>query len=279
MTKALLDRILRLVIASFLILAIGTSLITEARAQEAKPAAPVAPVHRRRKAYGRLHRISTECLHLARPAADKRQHRHPALRDGRVQGIHGQPLGQPGYQSLLDDGCLLLQQLDGDGPDPLLQQGLRARYGRDRIHLLWSERPERGAADPLDSQELFISLAGNVLLTPTFTVYKEIDHYHQWYFLFGVSHTFELTKMIGLKLAGSLSYLLSDDASTYPKYDDNALPTTDKYSNFHDGVISATLPHHAVQICHHCPDGVLGLPVGRRCQERDEGPQQERPAR
>ena len=78
-----------------------------------------------------------------------------------------------------------------------------------------------------------------------------------------MSHTFELTKMIGLKLAGSLSYLLSDDASTYPKYDDNALPTTDKFSNFHDGVISATLPITAVQICHHRPDGVLGVPPVR----------------
>ena len=95
---------------------------------------------------------------------------------------------------------------------------------------------------PLDSQELFVTLAGNVLLTPTLTVYKEIDHYHQWYFLFGVSHTFELTKMIGLKLAGSLSYLKSEDASTYPKYNDNAQPTTDKFSNFHDGVLSVTLP-------------------------------------
>ena len=42
MMKALLDRILRLVIASFLILAIGISLITEAMAQEARPAEPVA---------------------------------------------------------------------------------------------------------------------------------------------------------------------------------------------------------------------------------------------
>ena len=48
--------------------------------------------------------------------------------------------------------------------------------------------------------------------------------------------------VIGLKLAGSLSYLKSEDASTYPKYNDNAQPTTDKFSNFHDGVLSVTLP-------------------------------------
>ena len=69
--------------------------------------------------------------------------------------------------------------------------------------------------------------------------------------------------MIGLKLAGSVSYLLSDDASTYPKYNDNAQPTTDKYSNFHDGVISATLPITPYQVCHHRPDRVLGVPAVR----------------
>ena len=43
MTTALLDRILRLFIASIIILCLGISLITEAMAQEAKPATPAAP--------------------------------------------------------------------------------------------------------------------------------------------------------------------------------------------------------------------------------------------
>jgi hypothetical protein len=102
--------------------------------------------------------------------------------------------------------------------------------------------PNPGAPDPLDSEEIFATLTGNVLLSPTLTVYKEIDHYHQWYFLLGISHTIEFNKMVGLKLSASGSYLLSDDASTYPKYNSNAQPTTDKYNNFHDGVLSATLP-------------------------------------
>ena len=42
-----------------------------------------------------------------------------------------------------------------------------------------------------------------MLLTPTLTVYKDIDHYHEWYFLLGFSHTIEFNKMVGLKLAGS----------------------------------------------------------------------------
>jgi hypothetical protein len=102
--------------------------------------------------------------------------------------------------------------------------------------------PYAGAPDPLDSEEIFATLIGNVLLSPTFTVYKEIDHYHQTYFLLGISHAIEFNKMVSLKLAASGSYLLSDDASTYPKYNSNAQPTNEKYSNFHDGVLSATLP-------------------------------------
>jgi hypothetical protein len=102
--------------------------------------------------------------------------------------------------------------------------------------------PYAGGSAPLDSQELFVTLGLDTILSPTLTVYKEIDHYHQWYFLLGASHTFELNKMISLKLAASASYLISTDETTYAKFDSNALPTTDKYSNFHDGTVSVSLP-------------------------------------
>lgn len=100
----------------------------------------------------------------------------------------------------------------------------------------------KDAADRNDSQEIFASIGLNTLLSPTLTVYKEIDHYRNWYFQLGVSHVFELNKMASLKLAATTSYLLSTDADTYPKFDGNALPTTDKFSNFHDGSVSASLP-------------------------------------
>jgi hypothetical protein len=100
----------------------------------------------------------------------------------------------------------------------------------------------KDAADRNDSQELFASVSLNTLLSPTLTVYKEIDHYRNWYFLLGISHLFELNKIVSLKLAASASYLLSSDADTYPKFDSNALPTTDKFSNFHDGSVTVSLP-------------------------------------
>jgi hypothetical protein len=66
--------------------------------------------------------------------------------------------------------------------------------------------------------------------------------HRNWYFLFGISHVFELSKMMSLKLAASAGYLLSTDEVTYPKFDSNATATTDKFSNFHDGTLSVSLP-------------------------------------
>jgi len=100
----------------------------------------------------------------------------------------------------------------------------------------------RDAADRLDSQELFASVALNTLLTPTLTVYKEIDHYRNWYFQFGISHIVELCKWASLKMAATAGYLRSTDAVTYPKFDGNALATTDKFNNFHEGTLSVGLP-------------------------------------
>jgi hypothetical protein len=99
-----------------------------------------------------------------------------------------------------------------------------------------------GAPAPPDSQEVFLALGLDTILSPTLTAYKEIDHYNQWYFQLGVSHTFELSKMVGLKLAASASYMKSEDETIYAKYDSNSQPTTDKYNNFHDGMVSVYLP-------------------------------------
>jgi hypothetical protein len=102
--------------------------------------------------------------------------------------------------------------------------------------------PAAGAADPLDSQEVFLNFSLDTILAPTLTIYKEIDHYHQWYALLGISHTFGLSKMVSLKLAATASYLKSSDEATYPQYDSNARPTNEKYNDFHDGTLTVALP-------------------------------------
>jgi hypothetical protein len=100
----------------------------------------------------------------------------------------------------------------------------------------------KDAPDRAESQELYATVSLNTLLSPTLTVYKEIAHYRNWYALLGISHVFELNQLMSLKLGASASYLLSTDEVTYPKFDGNATATTDKFSNFHDGVLSASLP-------------------------------------
>ena len=121
--------------------------------------------------------------------------------------------------------------------------------------------PNAGAAKPLDSEEVFITLGLNTLLTPTLTAYKEIDHYHQYYFLLGISHTFEFNKTISLQLGASASYLLSNDANTYPKYNDNYQPTSDKFSNFHDGVLTASLPINVAKYLTVAPTVSYSFPL------------------
>jgi hypothetical protein len=104
-----------------------------------------------------------------------------------------------------------------------------------------------------DAQEIFVTLGLNTIFSPTFTAYKEISHYRNWYFLLGVSHIFEVNKIVSLKLAASGSYLVSEYADAalfnagagyggFPKFDENSQATDDKFNNFHDGIVSVSLP-------------------------------------
>ena len=94
-----------------------------------------------------------------------------------------------------------------------------------------------------DSQELFLRIAGNVLLTPTFSIYREIGNYPGWYANLGVTHSLNLTKTITLDMAASVGYQISD-TDKIVKYDKQLLPTSDKYSALHEGLISVgmTIP-------------------------------------
>ena len=91
-----------------------------------------------------------------------------------------------------------------------------------------------------DSEEIYASVGLDVLLSPTLTVYREISHLPGWYFNFGISHSFDLPKEITLDLGGSVGYYHSDD-DDFVEVDDNLNPTTEKYRNFHDGLISVGL--------------------------------------
>jgi hypothetical protein len=91
-----------------------------------------------------------------------------------------------------------------------------------------------------DSQEVYLSVGLDTLLSPTLTVYREIAHLPSWYISLGISHSFKLPKEITLDLAGSIGYYASDD-DDFVKVDDDLNATTDKYNAFHNGLLSAGL--------------------------------------
>jgi hypothetical protein len=103
-----------------------------------------------------------------------------------------------------------------------------------------------GNPDPDDTQELYLSLGVDTLLSPKLTMYRDIASATHSYFLLGISHAFGITEAISLELTGSISYLSSDDVGEYPETRETngvleASPT-EKFNNFHDGVLSVSLP-------------------------------------
>ena len=94
-----------------------------------------------------------------------------------------------------------------------------------------------------DSMELYLSVGADVLLSPTFSVYREVLHYPGWYLKFDISHSFTLTSYMNLDLGASIAYEISEDADLYPDVDSDGVPNfNDEYSGFLDGTVSASLP-------------------------------------
>jgi uncharacterized protein (TIGR02001 family) len=91
-----------------------------------------------------------------------------------------------------------------------------------------------------DSQELFLKIAGNFLLSPTLAIYQEIANYPGTYLNLGISHSFNLTKEITLDLGASIGYQISD-TDKIVQYNPNLQPTTSKYNALHDGNVSLGL--------------------------------------
>lgn len=87
-----------------------------------------------------------------------------------------------------------------------------------------------------DSQEFYLSVGLETLLSPTLAIYREVAHFPGWYMSFAMSHSFELPKGMSLDLAGSAGY--------YSYNDDSFKEVNDpmkNYRNLHDGLVSASL--------------------------------------
>lgn len=99
-----------------------------------------------------------------------------------------------------------------------------------------------GLDEAADSQELYLSFGVDTFLSPGLTVYRDTDSYRHTYFLLGISHSFEFTEIVSLELAGSVSYLISHSREDYSEYNSQGVATNERFNDFHDGIISASLP-------------------------------------
>ena len=127
-----------------------------------------------------------------------------------------------------------------------------------------------GEEDIDDSQELYLSLGLDTVLSPTLTIYREFAHYPGWYILLGISHAFELKDNISLELAGSVSYLAGDEEDDYPEIDDHGEPTGDEFNNLHDGTISASLPIAVTEYVTVTPSITYVFPLSSDAEYRME---------
>jgi len=66
------------------------------------------------------------------------------------------------------------------------------------------------------SQEGFLRVGVDTILSPSFAVYREFAHYPGWYLNLGVSQSFDLIQdRLSLDLAGSMGYLDTDNGPGY----------------------------------------------------------------
>jgi len=111
----------------------------------------------------------------------------------------------------------------------------------------WNSDNTGAGPDQKDDQEVSLSLGLNTILSPNLKVARSFDSTQIWYVLLGLSHTFEVNKVVGVNLAASGSYLISQDDNRLKVNSDGTDrkadgSRNDKYNNFHDAVVSLNLP-------------------------------------
>jgi hypothetical protein len=86
-----------------------------------------------------------------------------------------------------------------------------------------------------DTQELYVKAGYDTFLSPTLTVYRDIDLTPGYYFNLGLSHSINITENISLDLSGGLGYYISCDKNIVE------IGTNKKYNGLQDGLLSAGL--------------------------------------
>ena len=121
-----------------------------------------------------------------------------------------------------------------------------------------------------DSEELYVSFSLDTLLAPSLTIYRDITQFPGWYINAGVSHSFDVSDKVTLDLAGSIGYYSSDD-DDFVEYDGDLNPTTDKYKNFHDCLLSAGLTIPFAEYFTFSPMLAYSLPISSEADDHIAG--------
>ncbi|HBH61587.1 MAG TPA: hypothetical protein DDX85_07600 [Nitrospiraceae bacterium] len=92
-----------------------------------------------------------------------------------------------------------------------------------------------------ETEELFLTVGYDTLLSPTLSVYRDITEYPGTYVNIAVAHSLSLVKKITIDLGASAGYFLGDNEywNTYERSTGDY--TGDKYKAFHDGMVKAGL--------------------------------------
>lgn len=86
-----------------------------------------------------------------------------------------------------------------------------------------------------DTQEIYVSAGYETFLSPTFTIYRDIDLLPGYYMNLGLSHSLNLTENISLDLSGGFGYYISSNDSMVE------YGTDKRYRGLQDGLVSAGL--------------------------------------
>ncbi len=77
-----------------------------------------------------------------------------------------------------------------------------------------------------DSQEIYVGLSYDTILSPAITVYRDFDNYKGYYVNLGIGHSFPINEKFAMDLGASAGYYNFDDTD---------------YSALHDGLLSASI--------------------------------------
>ncbi len=85
-----------------------------------------------------------------------------------------------------------------------------------------------------DTAELYATVSYDTLLSPSLTLYYDIDEGDGGFAVFSIGHSFELARKIALNLGGSVSINFDNEVMGYDSEGDT-------FTNFYNGEVSASL--------------------------------------